>query len=111
MSRLLPSLLAHMAAEEVRVLAVLPACISPLDSNSLTAAAAAGGRLLVVEESQAAFGWGAEVAAQVTARTAGVRVARLGAQPTVIPAAKALEDQVLVSAAAIETALLELLRS
>jgi acetoin:2,6-dichlorophenolindophenol oxidoreductase subunit beta len=111
MSRLLHGVLTRMAAEEVRVLAVLPACISPLDGTIPAAAAAASGRLLVVEESQAAFGWGAEVTAQVLAKAAHVQVARLGAQPTVIPAAKVLEDQVLVSEAVIELALLQLLTS
>lgn len=111
MSRLLHGVLARMAREEVNVLAVLPACISPLDGAGLATAAAASGRLLVVEESQAAFGWGAEVAAQVAAKANGVQVARLGAQPTVIPAAKALEDQVLVSETQIELELLQLLRS
>ncbi len=110
MSRLLHGMLARMAAEEVHVLAVLPACISPLDGSLCTAAAAASGRLLVVEESQAAFGWGAEVAAQAAANAAHVQVVRLGAQPTVIPAAKALEDQILVSETEIELGLLRLLR-
>jgi pyruvate/2-oxoglutarate/acetoin dehydrogenase E1 component len=36
-------------------------------------------------------------------------VRRLGAAPTVIPAAKALEDALLLSSAAIEQAVLELL--
>jgi acetoin:2,6-dichlorophenolindophenol oxidoreductase subunit beta len=111
LSRLLHSVLARMTAEEVRVLAVLPACISPLDGTIAAAAAAASGRLLVVEESQAAFGWGAEVAAQVMAKAANVQLARLGAQPTVIPAAKGLEDQALVSEAQIELVLLRLLKS
>jgi pyruvate/2-oxoglutarate/acetoin dehydrogenase E1 component len=111
MSRLLHGVLVHMAAEEVRVLGVLPACISPLDSGVLAAAVAASGRLLILEESQAAFGWGAEVAAQVTTGAPHVRVLRLGAQPTVIPAAKTLENQVLVSGTDIEMALLQLLRS
>lgn len=111
MSRLLHGVLARMASEEVNVLAVLPACISPLDVAGLATAAAASRRLLVVEESQAAFGWGAEVAAQVAAKVAGVQVARLGAQPTVIPASKALEDQVLVAETQIELGLLQLLRS
>jgi pyruvate/2-oxoglutarate/acetoin dehydrogenase E1 component len=111
MSRLLHGVLTRMAAEEVRILAVLPACISPLDGTIPAAAAAASGRLLVVEESQAAFGWGAEVAAQIAAKAANVLVARLGAQPTVIPAAKMLENQILVSEAEIELALLKLLQS
>jgi acetoin:2,6-dichlorophenolindophenol oxidoreductase subunit beta len=110
MSRLLIGVLEEMAAEEVRMLAVLPACISPFDGSSIAAAAGAAGRLLIVEESPAAFGWGSEVAAQVNAGMQGVRVLRLGTQPTVIPAARALEEQVLVPAAAIERALLQLLR-
>jgi pyruvate/2-oxoglutarate/acetoin dehydrogenase E1 component len=111
MSRLLHSVLTRMAAEEVRVMAVLPACISPLDGTIPAAAAAASERLLVVEESQATFGWGAEVATQVISKAPNVLTARLGAQPTVIPAAKVLEDQVLVSEAEIELALLQLLKS
>jgi pyruvate/2-oxoglutarate/acetoin dehydrogenase E1 component len=114
MSRLVVPMLDRMAVEEVRVLACLPASISPLDLSPLAAAASESGRLLIVEESQAAFGWGAEVAAAVLAARDGqtsVLLRRLGAQPTVIPAAKPLEDQVLPSAGAIEAAILDLLRA
>ena len=111
MSRLLVEVMQAMALEEVRILACLPASISPLDAAPLVAAAHESGRLLIVEESQAAFGWGAEVAAQVAAQVPALAVRRLGSQPTVIPAARPLEEQVLVSAAAIEDAVLELLRS
>lgn len=110
MSRLLVGVLSRLASEEVRVLAVLPAGISPLDATLLAAAAGTSGRLLVVEESQAAFGWSAEVAAAMSGRGPDVRISRIGAQPTIIPAAKQLEDQVLVSEADIETALMALLR-
>ncbi|MCB0067157.1 MAG: hypothetical protein KDD77_08400 [Caldilineaceae bacterium] len=112
MSRLLVPLLERLADEEIRLLACLPACISPLDAAPLVAAARQSGRVLVVEESPVAFGWGAEVAAQISA-LAGDRllapVARLGAAPMVIPAAKALEDTVLPSTASIEAAIFELL--
>ena len=67
-----------MAAEEVHLQAILPACISPLDGGIPAAAAASSGRLLIVEESQAAFGWGAEVAAQVVAAAPHVHMVRLG---------------------------------
>lgn len=114
MSRLLVPLLAELAAEEMRVLACLPACISPLDAAPLAWAAAQSGRVLVAEESPAAFGWGAEVAAQVHARV-GERLAapvlRLGATPTVIPAAKTLEDAVLPSQGMLEAAIIRLLKS
>ncbi|GIK75575.1 MAG: dehydrogenase E1 protein subunits alpha/beta [Chloroflexota bacterium] len=112
MSRLLAPLLAEMAAEEIRVLACLPACISPLDAAPLVWAAAQSGRVLVAEESPVAFGWGAEVATQVHA-LAGDRlhapVARLGAAPTVIPAAKPLEDAVLPSQAMLAAQIFKLL--
>ena len=70
--------------------------------------------MLVVEESQAAFGWGAEVAAQVYAQVGDrlhAPVLRLGAAPTVIPAAKPLEDAVLPSHAMLVAALLKLMES
>ena len=112
LSRLLAPLLERLAGEEIRLLVCLPACISPLDAAPLVAAARQSGRVLVVEESPVAFGWGAEVAAQISA-LAGDRllapIARLGAAPTVIPAAKALEDAVLPSSATLEAAILKLL--
>jgi len=101
-----------MVREEVRILTCLPASLSPLDTAPLIAAAKESGRLLIVEESQAAFGWGAEVAAVVQAApdAQSIPVRRLGAQPTVIPAARSLEEQVLVSAGAIEAEIVALLR-
>lgn len=113
MSRLLAGALQRLAEEEINVLAVLPACISPLDAALLVEAAAPSGRVLVVEESQAAFGWGAEVAAQLHAASdlhLLRPVRRLGAQPTVIPAAKPLEDRLMVSEETIVESVIGLLR-
>ncbi len=112
MSRLLAPLLTELAAEEIRVLACLPACISPLDAAPLVWAAVQSGRVLVAEESPTAFGWGAEVAAQVHALVGAqlhAPVMRLGAAPTVIPAAKALEDAVLPSQAMLAEKIFKLL--
>jgi len=114
MSRLLVPLLAELAAEEIRVLACVPACISPLDAAPLAWAAAQSGRVLVAEESPAAFGWGAEVAARLHAQAGAhllAPVARLGAAPTVIPAAKALEDAVLPSQDRLAAAIFRLLEN
>jgi pyruvate/2-oxoglutarate/acetoin dehydrogenase E1 component len=112
MSRLLVPLLTTFAAEEINLLALLPAGISPLDPVPIAAAVAACAgepQLLIAEESPTAFGWGAEVAAAVYARVRGARIARVGAQPTVIPAARALEDAVLPTAEHLAAALLTLL--
>ncbi|MBK8799640.1 MAG: hypothetical protein IPM07_26545 [Anaerolineales bacterium] len=112
MSRLLVPLLERLAGEEIRLLVCLPSCISPLDAAPLVEAARQSGRVLVVEEGPVAFGWGAEVAAQVSVQAADrllAPVARLGAAPTVIPAAKTLEETVLPSASSIEAAIFELI--
>ena len=114
MSRLLAPLLERLAEEEIRVLVCLPSCISPLDTGPVVSCVAQSGRALVVEESQVAFGWGAEVAAAIYAALGNrllAPVVRLGAQPTVIPAAKALEEQVLVSASILEAAIFQLLQA
>lgn len=114
MSRLLVPLLERLAEEEIHLLVCLPSCISPLDVAPIVACVAQSGRALVVEESQAAFGWGAEVAASVYAALGNrllAPVVRLGAQPTVIPAAKTLEEQVLVSSSALEHTILQLLQA
>jgi pyruvate/2-oxoglutarate/acetoin dehydrogenase E1 component len=114
MSRLLVPVLERLHDEEIHLLACLPSCISPLDPEPLVAAAAQSERVLIVEESQVAFGWGAEVAVQLYARLGSrlqAPIVRLGAAPTVIPAGKALEDQVLVTEAALETAIVGLLMS
>ena len=114
MSRLLVPLLERMASEEIRLLACLPSCISPLDAAPLAAAARQSGRVLVVEESPVAFGWGAEVAAQIEALAGDCLLApvvRLGTAATVIPAAKPLEDAVLPSAEMLEEAIFTLLQA
>lgn len=114
MSRLLVQLLEHMADEEIRVLACLPSCISPLDAAPLVAAARQSGRALVVEESPVAFGWGAEVAALLGVLANDwllTPVVRLGTAATVIPAAKPLEDAVLPSVKMLEEAIFTLLRT
>jgi len=112
MSRLLVPLLTELAEEEIRVLVCIPACISPLDAAPLVWAAQQSGRVLVAEEGPAAFGWGTEVAAQLHALTGDhlhAPVARLGSAPTVIPAAKPLEDAVLPSQAVLAAAIFKLL--
>lgn len=105
-------LLPKLAAEEVRVLACLPASVQPLPLDDLLAAAAESGRVLIVEEGTRSHGWGAEVAAAITEKLWArlhAPVARLGAADTVIPAAKPLEAAVLPSPDKIEAAIYALL--
>lgn len=113
LSRRLGPLLRRLAQEEVRVLAYLPGCISPLESAPILDCAAQSGRVIVIDEGYPGFGWGAEAAACVYAalyRQLRAPIERVGALPTVIPAAKPLEDEILVSERRIESAVMESLR-
>jgi acetoin:2,6-dichlorophenolindophenol oxidoreductase subunit beta len=114
MSALLAPVLARLAEEEIRVLVCLPGCLSPLEEAPLVKAAHATGRVLVIEEHVSTFGWSAEVATRLydtCGKELRAPIARLGAVPTVIPAAKTLEEGVLVSEEAIFFAVQGLLES
>lgn len=92
---------------------VVPAQLAPADLDAVIASAAATGAVLTVEEGTAGWSWGDGVAAAVHAARFGqlrhpVRV--LTSAATVIPTARHLESDVLVSAPAIEAALVELAR-
>jgi len=111
-SRLLVPLLSHLADEEIWLDVCLPSCISPVDEQPLQNSAQASGRVIILEESQATFGWGAEIAAMLYARLGNglqAPIQRLGIADTVIPAAKALEDKMLISAEKIEAAIWQML--
>ena len=84
----------------------------PRDEAPLVECASKAQRVLIVEESQASFGWGAEVAARIQEKlgASAPRISRLGAAPTVIPASKPLEDQVLVTERHVEERLIALLQ-
>ena len=112
-SRFLPSLLERLRHEEIRLQAVLPGSLSPLPATALLAAAAAdSGRVVIAEEGIATNGWGAELAARIYESCMGklaCPILRLGALPTVIPAAKHLEDEILLSETTILNAILKVL--
>ncbi len=112
-SALLAPLMIRLADEEIRVISCLPACLSPLDLTPAVEAAAATGRVVVVEEASADFGWTAEVAARLYDRLHGrlrAPIQRVGMAPTIIPASKALEQEVLVTEDTILAAILEAMK-
>lgn len=112
-SRFFPSLLERLCHEEIRVESLLPGILSPLPPVApLAAAIADSGRVVIVEEGSVSNGWGAELAARLYALCMGQLakpILRIGALPTVIPAAKHLEDKVLVSETTILNAILKVL--
>jgi pyruvate/2-oxoglutarate/acetoin dehydrogenase E1 component len=82
----------------------------PFDVRPLLPALSQAGLIVVAEEGCTGGGWGAEVAAQVYPRVWG-RLRRpihlVASRPCVIPAARHLEDEVLVRAETIYRAVLE----
>jgi 2-oxoisovalerate dehydrogenase E1 component len=70
--------------------------LSPIIVAHFEKRARVAGNVLVVEEGSANFGWGSEVAYQLSQVLPEVRVRRIGAKPVPIPSARELENNVLV---------------
>jgi pyruvate/2-oxoglutarate/acetoin dehydrogenase E1 component len=112
-SRQLDALLTKLAEEEIRVTAVLPSLLNRLDGPLLASyARTAQAGCIVWEEGTQGFDWGAEVVATLHAELGPKlkRVRRLATAPTVIPAAKHLEQHAIPGIDAVERAVLELAR-
>lgn len=82
--------------------------VSPLDRETIRAAAAATGRLVVVDEDYQNFGLSGEVAATLLEADVGVQFRRVCTQGT-IPYARHREDEVLPSTARIVKAVRSIL--
>jgi pyruvate/2-oxoglutarate/acetoin dehydrogenase E1 component len=113
-SRQIKTLLRHLAEEEIRTLVVLPSLINELDMPllaELASSAAAG--CIFWEEGTQGFDWGAEVMAGVLqmSRMKAANMRRLAAMPTIIPAARRLEEEILPSVDRLEQAALELVEA
>jgi 2-oxoisovalerate dehydrogenase E1 component len=86
--------------------------LAPLDVQTLDEVASRTGRVLVVHEANVTGGFGAEIAARVSATHFGALLApvvRLGAADVRMPSAPALQEAILPSAEAIATAATALL--
>ncbi len=70
---------------------VIPTCISPFDTSLIEDSCRISGRLLTIEEGTLSLGWGAEIAARVAAALSGVKISRLAAVETPVPASQVLE--------------------
>jgi 2-oxoisovalerate dehydrogenase E1 component len=93
--------LAERAAEvlseedELDVALLAPALLAPLPRQTLLAALLEVPHVLIIEESQAEFGVGAEIAASLLEGGFRGRLLRVGAPPVPIPSARSLEADVL----------------
>ena len=111
-SRNLLNVMKNLADEEIRISAIFVGCISPLSQatkKSINDEASISGNLLIIEDGSIQFGWTAEVSANIEHKN--VKVRRLGAMHGIIPAAKELERQVLVSENKIQEQVLEMVAS
>lgn len=95
---------------EVNCQVLVPAQLYPVEIDSWLASLRQAARIVVVEDGPAGGGWGAEVAdclyPQVWGRLDGP-IRSVSARRSVIPAARHLEDQVIVGVDAISHAILE----
>lgn len=101
-----------LAAEGLSVEVIDPRTLAPLDCETIIASVAKTGRLLIVDEAFAPFGFGAEVAAQVSDRgfdELDAPIRRLNGLHTPTPYSPPLESAVTPDAAAIASAIRELL--
>jgi 2-oxoisovalerate dehydrogenase E1 component len=99
------------AEEEIAAELVFPLQVSPFEPASILESVARTGKLLVVEEGAAGFDLGAEVIAAVAVaqpHAGRMHFRRLAAQPTPIPSAPPLEQQVLPDVERILKACIEL---
>jgi pyruvate/2-oxoglutarate/acetoin dehydrogenase E1 component len=111
LTRHLDRVLVDLGDEEISVLAVIPSLINRLEMPLLAKlASSATAGCIVWEEGAQGFDWGAEVTASLVQHTPGrpPTIRRLAAEPTIIPAARHLEDQVLPGADRLVQAALDL---
>jgi 2-oxoisovalerate dehydrogenase E1 component len=97
--------------EEIAVSIIAPSLLSPLPIRALQEAVADAPRMVIVEEGPLPFGIGAEIVAALAERGYMGRVARVGAPPLPIPAARDLELEFLPSARDIVESVRGLFRS
>src|SRR5262249_16365498 len=100
------------AAEGISIELIDPRTISPLDTETILKSVAKTGRLLIVDETFAPFGFGAEIAAQVVDRgfnDLDAPIKRLNGLHTPTPYSPTLEKAVVPDVDAIVRAVRELL--
>jgi 2-oxoisovalerate dehydrogenase E1 component len=101
----------RLREEELEVEVLAPSLLSPLPIHTFLTALAGRERILILEESPTAHGWGAEFAASLSERGFSGTIRRIGAPPIPVPAARSLEQDVLPDPESVISAVMELLFS
>lgn len=113
MSRICVPVMEQLAEDEVRILAVFPASLKPLPVATLRKAAQETGRVVIVEEGTEGFNWGSEAATALYEslwRRLEVPIKRVASRESILPAAKHMEEQVMVRADTVQAAILEVMQ-
>ena len=88
-----------MIEREIACDVLVPSQLSPIALSDLMGSVLKAGRAIILEEGMRAWGWGAELAAelyeQAGGRIPGGGIRRLGARPFTIPVSRPLEEFVL----------------
>ncbi|MBK1694453.1 hypothetical protein CKO09_06825 [Chromatium weissei] len=111
-SRFLPELLKKLAAEEIRIIALLPESIDPVPIEMLAHFAAEAGRIVIAEESTEGFTWASGIASQLYENLWGklhCPIKMVTSARCAIPTAIQQEADVLISSLNIENAILEVI--
>jgi pyruvate/2-oxoglutarate/acetoin dehydrogenase E1 component len=99
-----------LAEEEINIKAIFPGSLQPLPIQTLLAETQGIEKILLIEEGTQGFNWGSEVAALIHEHSPERKcIRRLAALDALIPSAAQLENDVIVTDAKIETAILELI--
>ncbi|HUW39151.1 MAG TPA: transketolase C-terminal domain-containing protein [Rhodocyclaceae bacterium] len=112
LSRFLPELLKRLAAEEIRVLVLLPESVDPLPVETLARFAAEAGRIVIAEESSDGFTWASSTASLLYEKLWGrihCPIKIVTSDRNIIPTSFDQEAEALVSGPKIESAVLEVL--
>jgi 2-oxoisovalerate dehydrogenase E1 component len=99
----------RLREEELDVELLAPSLLSPLPIQTFLTALADRERILILEESPTAHGWGAELASSLGERGFSGTIRRIGAPPIPVPAARSLEQDVLPHVESVLIAVMELL--
>jgi len=70
--------------------------LNPIPIAHFENAARNSGKVLIIEESSANFGWGSELAYQLSELLPNIKIKRIGAKPVPIPSTRELEGEILV---------------
>ncbi len=112
LSRHIESLMQKYSEEEIWIEAILPSCISAVDTEVISSAARRSGRVVLAEEGMEGFGWTSGISEMLYRNLFGqlkAPIATVATASGVIPASFEKEQEMIVNQKHLESALLEVL--